>query len=165
MQPQMNVNGAAVRTHRESRSWSQEHLAKASGLSVRTVQRVEAEGVGSAETRLALAAALNVPVSELQFLPPNAQAIASPPVAGSTVRRWLGSMFNPTLNLAVLVQTVGVVVVLWYGLVPLFGPSGVLGFRVLEALLGIAMILAGGVLYRYALRRRRQHASQPSPAA
>ena len=62
MEAQMKINGEAVRALREQKSWSQEHLASASGLSVRTVQRVEIDGVASAETRLALAAALDVPV-------------------------------------------------------------------------------------------------------
>ena len=65
MEAQMKINGDMVRALREEKSWSQEHLADAAGLSARTVQRVEAEGVGSAETRLALAAALDVPVSTL----------------------------------------------------------------------------------------------------
>ncbi|HEX5047271.1 MAG TPA: ATP-dependent metallopeptidase FtsH/Yme1/Tma family protein [Gammaproteobacteria bacterium] len=65
MEAQMKINGGAVRALREQKSWSQEHLASASGLSVRTVQRVEVESVGSAETRLALAAALGVPVADL----------------------------------------------------------------------------------------------------
>src|SRR5690606_19714269 len=65
METQMNINGDMVRALREEKSWSQEHLANASGLSVRTIQRVESDGVGSAETRLALAAALDVPVSSL----------------------------------------------------------------------------------------------------
>lgn len=61
----MKINGDMVRALREQKSWSQEHFASASGLSDRTIQRVEAEWVASAETRLALAAALNVPVSTL----------------------------------------------------------------------------------------------------
>lgn len=61
----MKINAEAVRALREQKSWSQEHLASASGLSARTVQRVEMEGAGSAETRLALAAALGVPVADL----------------------------------------------------------------------------------------------------
>ena len=65
MDGHMNINGEMVRALREKKSWSQEHLAKASGVSERTIQRVEVDGVGSAETRLALAAALGVPVSEL----------------------------------------------------------------------------------------------------
>ena len=51
MEAQMKINGEAVRALREQKSWSQEHLANASGLSVRTVQRVEMENVASAETR------------------------------------------------------------------------------------------------------------------
>ena len=65
MEAQMKINGEAVRALRERKSWSQEHLADASGLSVRTVQRVEMENIASAETRLALAAALDVPVADL----------------------------------------------------------------------------------------------------
>ena len=37
MEAQMKINGEAVRALRERKSWSQEHLASASGLSVRTV--------------------------------------------------------------------------------------------------------------------------------
>jgi transcriptional regulator with XRE-family HTH domain len=65
MEAQMKINGDMVRALREEKSWSQEHLADAAGLSARTIQRVESDGVGSAETRLALAAALGVPLSSL----------------------------------------------------------------------------------------------------
>lgn len=74
MEAQMKINGEAVRALRERKSWSQEHLASASGLSVRTVQRVEVEGIASAETRLALAAALDVPVADLIPSPPSTTA-------------------------------------------------------------------------------------------
>ena len=74
METQMKINGEAVRALREQKSWSQEHLANASGLSVRTVQRVEMENVASAETRLALAAALDVPVAVLMPAPPSTNA-------------------------------------------------------------------------------------------
>ncbi|NSL55714.1 helix-turn-helix domain-containing protein [Uliginosibacterium aquaticum] len=59
------MNGQQIRKLREARAWSQEHLAAAAGLSLRTIQRVEAEGRASAETRLALAAAFGVEVSAL----------------------------------------------------------------------------------------------------
>ncbi|MGY1411258.1 helix-turn-helix transcriptional regulator [Luteimonas sp. A611] len=61
----MKIDSATVRSLREQNSWSQEHLASAAGLSTRTVQRVEADGIGSAETRLALAGALGVAVSQI----------------------------------------------------------------------------------------------------
>lgn len=53
---------------RESKSWSQEHLANAAGLSLRTVQRMERTGHASAESRLAVAAALGVPVDSLAMV-------------------------------------------------------------------------------------------------
>lgn len=45
---------------RHEHSWSQEVLAKASGLSVRTIQRIEADGKASAESTLAIASVFNV---------------------------------------------------------------------------------------------------------
>lgn len=61
----INMNATQVRQMREARAWSQEHLATAAGVSLRTVQRVEAEGKASAETRLALAGAFRVNVADL----------------------------------------------------------------------------------------------------
>lgn len=50
-----------ILTLREARGWTQQHLADASGLSLRTVQRVEAgEVVPSKETLLSLSGAFNV---------------------------------------------------------------------------------------------------------
>lgn len=75
MENQMQINGAAVTRSQRKKSWSQEHLANASGLSVRTIQRVEVENIASAETRLALAAALDVPVVVLT--PPQPSGVAA----------------------------------------------------------------------------------------
>lgn len=60
-----------VRYLRELRGWSQEHLALASGLSVRTVQRVEATGRGLPETWMALAATLEVAQEDLRLNGPH----------------------------------------------------------------------------------------------
>lgn len=49
-----------VKSFRQDNGWSQELLAKASGLSLRTIQRAEKDGNSSAETQLALAAAFNI---------------------------------------------------------------------------------------------------------
>jgi len=54
-----------VKYFRKDNGWSQELLAKASGLSLRTIQRVEKDGNSSAETQLALAAAFNKSPQEL----------------------------------------------------------------------------------------------------
>ena len=70
METLMKIDAAQVRQLREARAWSQDHLARAAGLSLRTVQRVEAEGAAALETRLALAAALEVSVADLDSAPP-----------------------------------------------------------------------------------------------
>ncbi len=54
-----------VKSFRKDNGWSQELLAKASGLSLRTIQRAENNGNSSAETQLALAAAFNISPKEL----------------------------------------------------------------------------------------------------
>lgn len=55
-----------TRLLREARGWTQEHLAVASDLSVRTIQRVEAGHPPSSETLMALASVFNVGVGQLQ---------------------------------------------------------------------------------------------------
>ncbi len=55
-----------IRRMRERRSWTQEHLAKAASVEVRTVQRVE-RGLGvSAETLLALSSVFDVDIDVLR---------------------------------------------------------------------------------------------------
>jgi len=61
----MKIDPQILRQLREERSWTQEHLADAAGVSLRTVQRIEREGNASADSRLALAAAFGVNVSIL----------------------------------------------------------------------------------------------------
>ena len=59
------INSDLVKALRLKKSWSQEKLATASGLSLRTVQRAENSGTSSLETKLALSAALNIPAEKL----------------------------------------------------------------------------------------------------
>ncbi|MEW6164310.1 MAG: helix-turn-helix domain-containing protein [Pseudomonadota bacterium] len=61
----MKVSPQKIRQLREARGWTQEHLAEVAGLSSRTVQRIEAEGNASPESRMALAAALDVEAGDL----------------------------------------------------------------------------------------------------
>jgi transcriptional regulator with XRE-family HTH domain len=60
-----NLAPERVKHFRKDNGWSQELLAKASGLSLRTIQRAEKDGNSSAETQLALAAAFNISPKEL----------------------------------------------------------------------------------------------------
>jgi transcriptional regulator with XRE-family HTH domain len=62
----MQIDAGKIRAERERRAWSQEHLALASGLSLRTVQRVESSGAASFETTRALAAVFELPVDQLK---------------------------------------------------------------------------------------------------
>ena len=61
----MKISRSAVRRLRTAHGWSQEQLAIASGLSLRTVQRVEADGTASMATKVSLAATYGIPLDEL----------------------------------------------------------------------------------------------------
>lgn len=61
----MKINGHRIRDLRLARSWSQETLAEHAGISLRTVQRVETEGIASLTTQRSIAAALQADISEL----------------------------------------------------------------------------------------------------
>lgn len=60
MEPDVRIDPLRIRQLREARAWSQEHLAAISGLSVRTIQRLETQGTASPESRLALSAAFGI---------------------------------------------------------------------------------------------------------
>ncbi|MEO6104756.1 MAG: helix-turn-helix domain-containing protein [Pseudoxanthomonas sp.] len=65
MAVEMKVNTKLIKTLREERAWSQEHLATVAGLSARTVQRLEADGNASMESKMAIAAAFGIEPSRL----------------------------------------------------------------------------------------------------
>jgi len=60
-----SVNSDKIKQLRVEKSWSQEKLSLASGLSLRTIQRIENEGVCSLESRQAIAATFQVIPSSL----------------------------------------------------------------------------------------------------
>lgn len=61
----MKVNAEKVKRWRDERCWSQEHFADVSGVSLRTIQRVENGEACSRDTVMAMAAALNLDSSAL----------------------------------------------------------------------------------------------------
>jgi transcriptional regulator with XRE-family HTH domain len=75
LEMEMKLNATRLRELREGRAWSQEHLAAIAGLSARTIQRIESTGAAAYETALALAASLEVDLTELrvQALPPKSR--------------------------------------------------------------------------------------------
>lgn len=56
----MQLDGNKLKKSRLDKGWSQELLAKASGLSLRTIQRVEKNNTASTETLLSIASALAI---------------------------------------------------------------------------------------------------------
>ena len=64
-----------IRQHREERCWSQDHLARAAGVSLRTVQRVENGERASSASMMALAAAFDAEVGAITK-EPNAVPVA-----------------------------------------------------------------------------------------
>lgn len=63
----MKINAALIIDLRQDKSWSQEELALAAGLNLRTVQRIEAEATASLQSKKALASAFEVDVRDLDY--------------------------------------------------------------------------------------------------
>jgi transcriptional regulator with XRE-family HTH domain len=66
---EMNVDAKRIRLERERRAWTQAQLAGATGLGLRTVQRIEREGSASFESVQAIAAALELAIADLRAEP------------------------------------------------------------------------------------------------
>jgi transcriptional regulator with XRE-family HTH domain len=62
----MQLSTSKLKALRQNKNWSQEVLATASGLSLRTIQRLESSGRVSAESFLCIAAALDAAPSQLK---------------------------------------------------------------------------------------------------
>lgn len=60
----MKVDGKKISLCREERAWTQRHLADAARVSLRTVQRMEKDGIGSKESLMSIAAALDLSVDD-----------------------------------------------------------------------------------------------------
>jgi len=61
----MEINAETVLQERQRRGWTQQHLADAAGLSLRTVQRIEKQGLASNESVSALCAVYEIDRAEL----------------------------------------------------------------------------------------------------
>jgi len=62
----MRINADLVIKTRKKKSWSQEELAIAAGLNLRTVQRIESEAAASLQSKKALASALDLDIHDLE---------------------------------------------------------------------------------------------------
>lgn len=63
----MKVNSSLVRSERQQRAWSQEHLSKVSGLGLQTIQRIEKTGFASYDSVQALASVFAVDITDLRI--------------------------------------------------------------------------------------------------
>jgi transcriptional regulator with XRE-family HTH domain len=61
----MKLDNAKLRQLRESNAWSQSHLAEVSGVSMRTIQRIEKTGIVSPESAKCICAAFDIRFDEL----------------------------------------------------------------------------------------------------
>lgn len=86
--------GRRIRRARDRKAWTQQHLADAAALSVRTVQRAE-DGTMSAETLSAIAGALGTDVERLS-LPPYDGPVVQPVLfyAHDATLDWLADAFG-----------------------------------------------------------------------
>ena len=66
MSNDVKLNNIKIQKLRAIKCWSQDELAAASGVSVRTIQRVEKNGTASLETTKALASVFDLTPDELQ---------------------------------------------------------------------------------------------------
>jgi transcriptional regulator with XRE-family HTH domain len=104
----MSLNPETIRNLRKKANWSQEELATASGLSIRTVQRVETDGSAALETQKALAAAFGVLPQDLEpkesrYLPGEAQ------IGTGILLTWIGIAWFFNLGISVGLMGVGAV--------------------------------------------------------
>jgi transcriptional regulator with XRE-family HTH domain len=63
----MKINADLVLKARKEKHWSQEELATASGLNLRTIQRIESEASASLQSKKALASALDLDTHDLDY--------------------------------------------------------------------------------------------------
>ena len=61
----MKINSEKVRELRNNKGWSQEQLSVSSGLSLRTIQRIESEGKTSRESKVCLAATFDIDLNAI----------------------------------------------------------------------------------------------------
>lgn len=62
---EMKINVDLLKKLRNEKAWSQDQLAEISGVSLRTIQRIEKSGNASLESKKAIAAAFEIKASEL----------------------------------------------------------------------------------------------------
>ena len=128
------INSDLVKALRLKKSWSQEKLATASGLSLRTVQRAENSGTSSLETKLALSAALNIPAEKL--MPISSNSSKTPQNQNTVIYGYIGAGIGLVCSYSAITYSVIHNILplgeagLWYGIIGAFTgiTCGAIGF-------------------------------------
>lgn len=74
----MKLNSELIKRERENRAWSQQDLAVAAGLGIRTIQRIESGEPASNESAKALAAVFKLQVSQIREETPRQEPLFYP---------------------------------------------------------------------------------------
>jgi len=106
----MYINKDTVRNLRLEKSWSQEKLAEAAGMNLRTIQRIEKDGAASLRSCAALAHALGVEPQELHS---GIEAEAQPDHPGAPYHQLVPAM--SILAVVLMVWGVTQAAILFYG--------------------------------------------------
>jgi len=86
MAARLDIDAEKIKRLRVERAWTQEHLADVSGVSYRTVQRIESTGKAGMESIRALANAFCIDSSELLRPAPKSTEQANPRAKGDAAR-------------------------------------------------------------------------------
>jgi transcriptional regulator with XRE-family HTH domain len=99
----VDINASKVRDHRMARGWTQQHLADACEVSLRTIQRVEKTGTAAFETVQALCAVLEVTVRDLSVVPEMEASAARPAtLLEHRIALYIATMAGATLGAAAM---------------------------------------------------------------
>ncbi len=144
----MLLNTQLIRSERESKNWTQQHLADVCDVSLRTIQRIEKTGEASSESLAALASVFELPAEKLV-----ASKSDQPPLymkLFEIIKRYAGSVYIHTL-------TGFSTLLLFFGYLGLYMGyySGKLSLDPL-IWMHFAMILTGSVLLTVNLMRPRR---------
>ena len=63
----MKINATLLIELRKERAWTQDELAAKAGLNLRTIQRIEKEGVASLHSKKSIAAAFDIDIHDLDY--------------------------------------------------------------------------------------------------
>lgn len=94
----MDIQASRVRELRAQRGWTQQHLADACAVSLRTVQRIEKDGNAAQETVAALCAVFNVEREQLLLVPRKQIELLQPAQFG---RQWLAYVIVLMIGIAI----------------------------------------------------------------